>query len=99
EKHYGGAENSGGIRVYKGTGCKLCHGTGYFGRLGIFEVLEVSNSIKQLINERADAGNIEDLARREGMVSMLDDGLSKLAQGLTTLEEILRVIKTEEVVG
>lgn len=97
EKHYIGVGKDKGVRVYKGSGCKLCHSSGYYGRLGIFEVLEVSNPIKKLINERADADRIEQLAMAEGMTSMLDDGLSKMSKGLTTLEEILRVIKTEEV--
>lgn len=96
-RHFTGVGVDKQVRIYKGTGCKLCHGTGYFGRLGIFEVLDVTNGIRKIINERADADKIEELATQEGMVSMLDDGLTKITKGLTTLEEILRVIKTEAV--
>ncbi len=97
DKYYIGVGREKGVRVYKGSGCKLCHGTGYFGRLGIFEVLEITSGIKQLVSDKADADSIERKARTEGMTSMLDDGLGKMARGITTLEEVLRVIKTEEV--
>ncbi|OGC53390.1 hypothetical protein A2709_02265 [candidate division WWE3 bacterium RIFCSPHIGHO2_01_FULL_43_9] len=96
DKHYVGVGKSKDIRMYKGGGCKLCHGSGYFGRIGIFEVLEVTNAVRKLINQKEDADIIERTALSEGMTSMLDDGINKMARGLTTLEEILRVIKTEE---
>lgn len=83
------------ITVYKGKGCKICHNTGFLGRVGVFEVLEVSEKIRQLIVEKADASIVRKQAISEGMVSMLDDGLEKVATGTTTLEEILRVIKAE----
>ncbi len=97
DKYYLGVGKEKGVRVYRGTGCKLCQRTGYYGRVGIYEVLEISNEIKKIINERGDADRIEELALKEGMTSMLDDGVAKMSKGLTTLEEILRVIKTEEV--
>ena len=96
-KYYLGVGEEKGVRVYKGTGCKLCQRTGYYGRVGIYEVLEISNEIKKIINERGDADSIDAVALKEGMTSMLDDGVAKMSKGLTTLEEILRVIKTEEV--
>ena len=97
DKYYLGVGKEKGVRVYKGAGCKLCQRTGYYGRVGIYEVLEVSNEIKKIINERGDADKIEETALKEGMTSMMDDGVAKMSKGLTTLEEILRVIKTEEV--
>ena len=97
DKYFVGVGKDKGVRVYKGSGCKLCHGTGYFGRIGIFEVLDVTAEIRQLISGRADADKIDATARAKGMASMLDDGLSKMAKGATTFEEVLRVIKTEEV--
>lgn len=97
DKYFVGVGKDKGVRVYKGTGCKLCHGTGYFGRIGIFEVLDVTAEIRQLISGRSDADKIDATARVKGMTSMLDDGLSKMAKGATTFEEVLRVIKTEEV--
>lgn len=83
------------IRVYKGKGCKNCHYTGYSGRIGIFEVLEVTKKIRELITKKNDADLIAQAAIEEGMTTMLDDGLQKVAKGLTTLEEVLRVAETE----
>lgn len=85
------------IKIYKGRGCKMCHGTGYQGRLGIFEVLEVSNTIRSLIIEKSDSDMIENAAIKEGMSTMLDDGLEKVARGLTTVEEVMRVTKVERI--
>jgi type II secretory ATPase GspE/PulE/Tfp pilus assembly ATPase PilB-like protein len=77
---------------YTGKGCDSCNGSGYAGRIGIREVLEVNGEIKKLVMARADAGAIKDAAVRNGMVTMLEDGFSKAKQGLTTLEEVLRII-------
>ncbi|HDQ22551.1 MAG TPA: type II/IV secretion system protein [Candidatus Uhrbacteria bacterium] len=81
------------LTLYKGVGCKLCHKTGYAGRLGIFEVLPVSPKIADLITARAASQQIKKQAMAEGMQTMLEDGLAKAFLGLTTLEEILRVTK------
>jgi type IV pilus assembly protein PilB len=85
------------ITLYKGSGCKVCHKTGYTGRIGVFEVLEVSKEIKKLISEKIDADAINKAAVDEGMNSMLDDGLEKVIKGLTTIEEVIRVTKVESV--
>jgi type IV pilus assembly protein PilB len=78
---------------YKGKGCEVCHGSGYMGRLGIFEVLVVSEKIRQAITEQNDASVIRQLAVEEGMITIFEDGISKVKQGTTTLEEVLRVTK------
>ena len=83
------------IRVYKGKGCRLCHTTGYSGRIGIFEILEVTENLRKLIVEKSDSDLIRKAAIEDGMTTMLDDGLQKVAKGLTTIEEILRVTKVE----
>ncbi len=83
------------LRAYKGAGCKVCHGTGYSGRVGVFEVLEVSNIIKKLIVQKAESTLIAQQAMQEGMVPMLEDGLEKVVRGVTTIEEVLRVTKAE----
>ena len=83
------------IKVYKGAGCKVCRNTGYQGRIGIFEVLEVTKGIRKLILEKTDADIIEQAAIAEGMKTMLEDGLEKVAKGLTTIEEVLRATKVE----
>lgn len=83
------------VTIYKGAGCKICHSTGYMGRIGIFEVLVVSPEVKKLITSRADSDVIARKAIEEGMTTMLDDGLEKVLKGLTTIEEVFRVTKVE----
>ena len=92
KKHYGENQQ---IRVYKGKGCKVCHFTGYTGRVGLFEVLEVTNEVRKLISDKKDADLIAKQAISEGMTTMLDDGLTKITKGVTTLEEVLRVTRVE----
>ena len=91
-KHF---ENNKEIRIYKGAGCKVCHNSGYTGRVGLFEVLEVSPEIKKLIIQKSDSDVIAREAISEGMTTMLDDGLEKVKKSTTTLEEVLRVTKVE----
>jgi type II secretory ATPase GspE/PulE/Tfp pilus assembly ATPase PilB-like protein len=83
------------VRIYKGKGCEVCHFTGYSGRIGIFEVLQVSNEIRKLISAKKDSDVILQQAIKEGMTTMLDDGIMKIIKGLTTMEEVLRVTKIE----
>jgi len=83
------------VIIYQGGGCKICHSTGYSGRVGVFEVLEVTKSIRDLITTRNDADVILQKAIEEGMTTMLDDGLEKVMKGLTTIEEVLRVTKIQ----
>jgi type IV pilus assembly protein PilB len=92
KKHFADKEI---IRGYQGRGCKICHQTGYSGRLGIFEVLEVTKDIRTLIAEKNDSDVINKKAIEEGMTTMLDDGLEKVLKGVTTIEEVLRVTKVE----
>jgi len=79
------------ITWYKGDGCKACSGTGYSGRTGIYEILKVSPKIKKLITKEATNLEIKDQAIDEGMKTMLEDGIEKAANGITTLEEVIRV--------
>ena len=92
KKHFGTKKET---RVYIGKGCEVCHFTGYSGRLGIFEVLEVTNNIKRLISANNDSDAIIKQAVADGMNTMLDDGLLKVIKGVTTIEEVLRVTKVE----
>lgn len=94
-KHYIPVGENREIRVYKGQGCKNCRNTGYAGRVGLFEILEISKEIRKLITERSDADVIAQQAIKEGMISMLDDGLLKVSKGITSIEEILRVTRVE----
>jgi type IV pilus assembly protein PilB len=78
--------------LYRASGCSACSKTGYKGRLALHEVMAVSETIERLAVERASAAAITEAARAEGMESLRDDGLAKVAQGVTTLDEILRVV-------
>ena len=80
---------------HHGAGCRACSGTGYRGRAGIFEVLEVDEEIQALIHQRAPAEELARAARRAGMASLREDAVRKAASGLTTLEEVLRVTKRD----
>ncbi|MBU1203280.1 GspE/PulE family protein [Patescibacteria group bacterium] len=86
-------QNISDIRFYKGKGCEACNHSGYTGRIGIFEVLEVIDNIKELILARADADKIRNMAISNGMTTMFEDGFNKAVSGKTTLEEIFRVTK------
>src|SRR6185437_5854703 len=83
--------NADALKLYKGKGCSECGDSGYTGRVGIFEVLPVSEKIANLVLERSDSASIESAARAEGMITMKQDGYLKVLQGNTTIEEVLRV--------
>ncbi len=78
------------VTAYKGRGCSNCNNTGYKGRVGLYEVLELSDEIRQLILEGASAIELKQKAVDEGMVSLRRSGLTKVRDGLTTLEEVVR---------
>jgi type II secretory ATPase GspE/PulE/Tfp pilus assembly ATPase PilB-like protein len=82
------------IMLSRGRKCEKCGDTGFRGRLAIFEVLKVTEKIGKLILERAPAIQIEQAAVLDGMVLMEQDGYLKVLDGLTTLEEVMRVAKT-----
>ncbi len=79
------------IKVYEGAGCAECRGTGYLGRSGIFEMLPIDDAIKPLIIENADAQRIKREAVKNGMRTLRQSALKKLAEGVTTFEEVVRV--------
>jgi type IV pilus assembly protein PilB len=83
----------GNVRIFRGKGCPFCQKTGYFGRVGIFEVLEMKEEIKKMIMAKANATQIREKARELGMETMVEDGLKKVETGITTVDEILRVLK------
>ena len=80
------------IKLYKAAGCARCNGTGYKGRLGIYEIMPVTEALQRLIVERKSADELMRVAMAEGMVSLKMDGLERALQGVTTVEEISRVI-------
>lgn len=79
------------VQLYRGEGCDQCGHTGYVGRVGVFEVLFISEKVGRFILERAPAGEIEKQAVEEGMVTMKQDGYLKAVEGMTTIEEVIRV--------
>jgi len=84
-------ESEGGIKLFKGSGDADCGNSGYKGRVGIFEVMPVTEKISRQILERKSANEIERVSKEEGMITLKQDGYLKTLEGMTTLEEVLRV--------
>jgi type IV pilus assembly protein PilB len=84
--------------IYKGAGCSKCQGTGFKGRLAIFEMLEMNNQLRDLAFSRAPAGELRKTARATGMKSLLEDGKVKVFKGVTTPGEVSRVAQAEGLV-
>jgi type IV pilus assembly protein PilB len=82
------------LTLYKGAGCDFCHGSGFKGRIGISEVMEVSDAIQKCILTNDTPKVVEEVAKKEGMTTIFMDGLTKVLQGVTTIEEILRVMRS-----
>jgi type IV pilus assembly protein PilB len=84
------AEDAKSVQTFKGEGCRTCSGTGYKGRLGLYEVMEISEDIQELILVGASAREIKRKAVEEGMLTLRSSGLAKIKAGLTTLDEVMR---------
>lgn len=84
-------KGSGKIELAKGKGCTECDGTGYLGRVGIFEVMPITSTLARLILQKGDAEMLENEAKKEGMITMKQDGYLKVLKGVTTIDEIIRV--------
>jgi general secretion pathway protein E len=80
-----------GDTVYRGKGCEWCSATGFHGRLGVFEVIEVTPRLRRAIGPKTDAAELEKVALAEGMTTMTDDGVAKCRAGVTTIDEVFRV--------
>jgi len=78
------------VKLYKGRGCANCNNTGYRGRVGLFEVMEITDEIRELVLSGASALELKRKAIEEGMISLRQSGIFKLREGHTTVEEILR---------
>ncbi len=85
-------ENWENVTLYRAVGCRRCNNTGYRGRMGIYEVMLVTEAIERLTVERKSADEIGRVAQAEGMKTLRDDGIDKVLLGLTSIEEIARVI-------
>ena len=83
-------EEAGKVRIYKGRGCPNCNNTGYRGRVGLFEVMEISDELRELILSGASAMELRRKAMEEGMITLRMSGLQKLRDGQTSVEEVVR---------
>lgn len=80
------------LTLYQGKGCPACSGTGYRGRIGIFELISINQELRDLILKNPSSQQVQVLARKHGSRSMFEDGIEKVKLGLTTIEELLRVV-------
>ena len=85
-----------GITFYEPIGCEECLQMGYKGRLAIYELMEMTTEIARLTIERADMARLRKQASADGMTLLLEDGLRKIKEGLTTIDEVLSVASTEQ---
>ncbi len=92
----GSAPLIGDLRLVKGQGCALCNGTGYVGRIGVVELLVLTDELRQMILDRATHHIYRGALSGAKLRTMLADGLEKAAQGMTTVEEVLRVMDESE---
>ena len=86
-----------GLNIINVRGCENCSNTGYWGRAGIFEFLKITDDIQRIILEKKDSNVIKEVARRNGMRTLREDGWLKVKRGVTTISEVLRVTQEEEI--
>ena len=79
------------IKIFSPVGCEKCNNTGYLGRIAIFEVMPITEKISKLIVGRASSPEIQKEAMEEGMLTMKQDGYVKVLEGITTMDEVIRV--------
>lgn len=84
-------KSEGPVKLFKGAGCEMCGHSGYLGRVGIYEVMPITQGIQKLILQRSDSSTLEAQAKKEGMITMKQDGYLKVLTGVTTIDETLRV--------
>ena len=90
------AEMLAGAKLMKGEGCNHCNRSGYRGRIAVYEIMRLTSTIRELIFQNASTAKIRDLAIEQGMTTLYQDGLQKVVDGITTLEEVYRVTKRTE---
>ena len=79
------------IKLYKGKGCEKCNNLGYKGRVAVFEILQMNRNVAKLVLENAPDAQLEDQAKKDGMITLKQDGFIKALQGITTAEEVFRI--------
>ncbi|NUQ00005.1 MAG: type II secretion system ATPase GspE [Armatimonadetes bacterium] len=85
-----------GVQLHRAVGCDICRGTGYMGRIGLYELLVVDETIKELIMQRAPSSEIKEAAQRHGLVTLREEGWQKVLEGVTSVDEIQRVTHEDE---
>ncbi len=90
------ARNVDNMRMFKGAGCPVCHGSGYKGRKGLFEIFTVDDTVQRMIFDKAPTLTLRARVREMGMRTLREDGMLKVASGMTTLEEVLRATMGDE---
>ena len=88
-----GVKHQSDIQLWQAKGCESCNHSGYFGRMAIYEVLNIDDSFHDAIMGNANRAEILKLAKNNGMQSLLEDGILKAIQGHTSIEEVMRVVK------
>jgi type IV pilus assembly protein PilB len=88
-----------GGTVYKGKGCNSCNGTGYRGRIGIFEMMEMTHALQELAMKSSSLGELRQAARATGMKNLLEDGRRKIFNGITTPDELVRTTQVSELIA
>lgn len=78
------------VNIYEPAGCKLCNNTGFFGRIGVFEIMEVNEEIRNLIAENGTTEELEEAAKRSGMRTLRQNGIRYVLDGTTSIEEMLK---------
>jgi len=91
DPRYAALNLTAGETLCEPAGCERCGGTGYRGRVGVFEVLEMVEDVRKLVGAHTDAGIIDQAAIHAGMTTMLDDAVAKSRAGVTSVAEVLRV--------
>jgi len=87
------------MKFYRGTGCDACRQTGYQGRLAIYEICVITEPLRRMIMQKRDGGELKQCAVQQGMETLRQDGWRRVAQGKTTIEEVVRVTQTDEVMA
>src|SRR5262249_31780090 len=91
DPRYAALGDTAGEQVHEPCGCERCGGTGYRGRVGVFEILSVTDDIRGLVDKQASSATIDSAAVKAGMTTMIDDGIAKCRAGVTSAAEVLRV--------
>ena len=84
------------VPVFRGRGCPACGGTGFSGRIGIYEIYRPTNAVRKMINDRASEADLRMAARQSGMVPLREDAVAKIRAGITSPDEVLRVVQVDE---